>query len=101
MRAWWDFGGLLTGTAALIASQVMDQLPDLPGVSPWVNLGGLSLLSFVLYGLLCRELKRSKDQQEAFALEREKAAAEREKASERYERLTSLIAKLHECREGE
>ena len=71
MRAVWDFGGLATGTLALIASQVVDQLPGLPGLSPWLNYGGLGLLAVTLLGLLYREQQRTKEQQEAFALEQE------------------------------
>jgi len=101
MRAVWDFGGLATGTLALIASQVVDQLPGLPGLSPWLNYGGLGLLAVTLLGLLYREQQRTKEQQEAFALEREKVAAEREKASERYERLTAMLARIHDHQGGE
>lgn len=94
MRAVWDFGGLLTGTTALVASQ----LPELPGLSPWINYGGLGLLAVTLLGLLYREQQRSKEQSDA-------AASERQRAAERYDHLVELVqqAKCQGCpmREGD
>lgn len=96
-----NFTGITTGTVAMMASSALEQVGQLPGLSPWINYGGLGLLAVTLLGLLYREQQRSKELQEAFAVEREKVAAEREKASERYERLTAMLARFHDHQGGE